>query len=116
MRTHHRCGVSWFIVNIPKRNLNADPALIGQNNTYHFLEQNHGVVREHGITFRLICGDKDSWMQSAVTFQKALRAKDIPCDLTLVPSVAHSLSGLTKAEGKAAARFQDKVFQTTLGN
>jgi enterochelin esterase-like enzyme len=104
-------STSPFNVKILKRNLNADPKLIRQNNTDHFLEQNHDVVRKLEIRFLLICGDKDSWMNSAVTFQKALREKQIPCELTRVPEVGHSLSGLTKAEGKAAARFQDSVFQ-----
>lgn len=109
-------STSAFIVNILKRNLNADSALIRQNNTYHFLQQNHGAVRSNRIACRLICGDKDSWMQSAETFQKALRGKDIPCELIIVPGVTHSLSGLTKAEGKTAARLQDRVFQTTLSD
>lgn len=104
-------STSPFIVNILKRNLNADPKLIQQNNTYYFLEQNHDVVRKLGIRFLLICGDKDSWMNSAVTFQKALHDKQLPCELARVPEVGHSLSGLTKAQGKAAARFQDDVFQ-----
>lgn len=104
-------STSPFIVNILKRNLNADPKLIRKNNTYHFLEQNHDVVRRLGIRFFLICGDKDSWMKSAVTFQQALHDKKIPCELARVPEVGHSLSGLTKAEGQAAARFQNEVFQ-----
>lgn len=104
-------STSPFIVNILKRNLNADPKLIRQNNTYHFLDKNHDVVRKLGIRFFLICGDKDSWMKSAVTFQQALHNKQIPCELARVPEVGHSLSGLTKTEGKAAARFQDDVFQ-----
>jgi S-formylglutathione hydrolase FrmB len=105
---------SGFIVGILKRNLNADPKLIRQNNTYHFLKKNGDAVRRHGIRFLLICGDKDSWKRSAVEFQAALRDSRIPCELTIVPDVAHSLGGLTKAEGKAAARFQDQVFRAGL--
>lgn len=105
---------SAFIVGILKRNLNADPKLIRQNNTYHFLGENGDVVRRNGTRFLLICGDKDSWKRSAVEFQAALRQSQIHCDLTLVPDVGHSLSGLMKAEGKAAARFQNQVFQNGL--
>lgn len=102
---------SAFIVGILKRNLNANPKLIRQNNTYHYLKQNGDAVRKNGIKFQLICGDKDSWKRSAVDFQVALRASDIPCELTVVPDVGHSLGGLIKAEGKAVARFQDQVFR-----
>lgn len=103
-------STSPFILNILKRNLNCDPKLIRQNNTYHFLEENHEAVRKNGTRFLLICGDKDSWKVSAVSFQKALQEKRISCDLTLVPEVGHNLGGLIKAEGQAAALFQDEVF------
>jgi enterochelin esterase-like enzyme len=105
---------SAFIVGILKRNLNADPKLIRQNNTYHFLKQNGDTVRKNGIRFLLICGDKDSWKRSAADFHKALGESRIPCELTIVPDVSHSLGGLTKAKGEAAARFQDEVFQAGL--
>ena len=104
-----------FILKILERNLNSDPALIRQNNTYHFLAHNHADVRRNGIPFLLICGDDDYWKTSAVTFQTALRDKSISCDLRLVPHVAHSLRPLIEAEGKASALFQDKVFEQRLG-
>jgi len=102
---------SQFVLDILERNLKSDPELIRQNNTYHFLEQNHAAVREHGTRFLLICGDKDSWNESAVTFQAALKAKDIPCRLTLVPDAGHDLRKTFAARGEAAAMFQDEVFK-----
>lgn len=105
---------SQFILQILERNLKSDPDLIRQNNTYHFLGQNHDHVRRNRIPFLLICGEDDSWKTSAVTFQAALRAKNIPCDLTLVPKTGHDLRRLINAEGKAAAVFQDKVFKRML--
>jgi len=102
---------SAFILNILERNLNSDPDLIRQNNTYHFLKKNHTQVRRNGIRFLLICGEDDSWNNSAVSFQAALQEKHIPCQRTLVPKTGHNLRGLTRAEGAAAAVFQDRVFQ-----
>ncbi len=102
-----------FIVNILKRNLNSDPELIRQNNTYHFLPQNHETVHKNGTRFLLICGEKDKWKESAITFHAALKELDIPCELKLVPNVKHNLNGLVKSEGKAAALFQDEIFRMT---
>lgn len=101
---------STFITNILKRNLNADPELIRDNNTYHFLRKNGDAVRKNGTQFLLVCGDKDSWKKSAIDFHDVLRKGKIPSELRLVPSVGHNLGELIKAEGEAAARFQDRVF------
>ena len=103
-------STSPFILNILERNLKSDPDLIRQNNTYHSLQENHQQVKQRGIRFLLICGEDDSWKNSAVTFQAALREKDIPCQLKLVPGASHNLGALMKAEGAAAAIFQDEVF------
>ena len=99
-----------FVLNVLQRNLNSDPDLIRQNNTYHFLEKNHSIVRENGTRFLLICGDKDSWKESADTFQIALKAKNIPCLLVPVPGVGHELRKTFAAQGEMAAVFQDEVF------
>ncbi|MBC8356137.1 MAG: prolyl oligopeptidase family serine peptidase [Planctomycetes bacterium] len=104
-------STSSFILNILERNLKSDPDLIRQNNTYHFLEENHARVRQNAIPFLLICGEDDSWKNSAVTFQAALQEKNIACQLTLVPKTGHSLRGLSKSAVSAAAIFQDQVFQ-----
>ena len=74
-------------------------------------EKNQAAVRENGTRFFLICGDKDSWNESAVTFQAALKAKGIPCRLTLVPDAGHDLRKTSAARGETAARFQDEVFK-----
>ncbi|MEO2033409.1 MAG: alpha/beta hydrolase-fold protein [Planctomycetaceae bacterium] len=100
-----------FILNILERNLKSNPNLIRQNNTYHFLKRNHDVVRRNGTQFLLICGERDFWKTSAVTFQTALQDRNIPCKITLVPDVGHDLRGLCDAEGTAAAVFQDAVFR-----
>ncbi len=100
-----------FITNIMKRNFDGDPKLIRRNNTYRMLESNHKRVREIGIPFLLISGEKDSWTDSAKTFQKELRRHKLECNLRVVPGVAHNIRGLFKVEGAAAARFQDKVFR-----
>lgn len=107
---------STFILDILERNLKSDPDLIRQNNTFHFLEKNHEFVRRNGTRFLLICGNDDRWKESAVTFQQVLREKTLPCDLTLVPGVGHHLPNLTNAEGGAAVRFQNDVFQPALSN
>ena len=99
-----------FILNILQRNLNSDPDLIRQNNTYHFLKLNHDSVRKNNIRFFLICGNKDRWKDTAVKFHNELNQYDIPCVLTLVPDVSHNLGGLLKAEGEAAALFQNELF------
>lgn len=99
-----------FITNILKRNLDAEPSLIRDNNTYHFLQKNGETVRKNGTQFLLVCGDKDSWKKSAVDFHEVLQKETISSELRLVPSVGHNLGGLIKAEGEAAARFQDRVF------
>ena len=99
-----------FVLDILERNLNSDPELIRQNNTYHFLEKNHATVRENGTQFLLICGAKDSWKESAVTFQAALNAKSIPCRLVLVPDAGHDLRMTFAEQGSAAAVFQDELF------
>lgn len=103
-----------FIAGILKRNLNADPELIRQNNTYHFLHANGEIVRRKGTRFLLICGEKDSWKSSAVEFQAALSQSRIPCELTTVPEAGHSLGALMKSQGLAAARFQDRIFRAGL--
>lgn len=100
-----------FVLKILKKNLDMDPQLIRQNNTYHFLEKNHAEVRRQKIDFLLICGEKDPWMESAVSFEAALQAKEISCELKTVANVGHSIDQLTKPEGLKAARFQDKVFR-----
>jgi len=104
-------STSPFIRNILKRNLNSDPDLIRKNNPYRHLEQNGAKVRRNGIRFLLICGEDDSWMDSAVSFRTALQEKNIPCQLTLVPKTGHDLRSLSRAQGAAAAIFQDEVFQ-----
>lgn len=102
---------SRFILDILERNLKSDPELIRNNNTYHFLKQNGHHVRDRDIRFLLICGEDDSWSESAKTFHRALSNDRIPAQLSLVPGVGHNLRGLIQAEGTAAARFQDKVFR-----
>ena len=105
---------SKFILDILERNLKSKPELIRQNNTYHFIEKNHVAVRKNGTRFLLICGAKDSWKESAITFQAALKARGIPCDLSLVPDAGHDLRKTFEARGEAAAWFQNEVFQRTL--
>ena len=100
-----------FVLKILEKNLAMNPKLIQQNNTYHYLEKNHDLVRRRGIEFLLICGEEDTWKESAVTFQAALKAKNIPCQLKLVPSVGHDIAKLTETEGEGAASFQDRVFR-----
>jgi S-formylglutathione hydrolase FrmB len=100
-----------WLLNILERNLNSDPKLIQQNNTYHFLAKNHETVVRNGTRFLLLCGDRDVWLKSAETFQSALLEKDIPCELIKVPGVAHSLRGVFRAEDKRSARFQDAAFK-----
>ena len=104
-----------WILDILERNLDSDPDLIRANNTYHFLEKNHDAVRTGGTRFLLICGEDDDWLQSAVDFQAALQKKGIPCELRTVPGVGHDIQALTKAEGRTAALFQDRVFATIAG-
>ena len=103
-------ATSPFILNILERNLGSDPELIRQNNTYHFLEANHEQIRRDRIRFLLICGEDDSWKDSAVSFQAALRGKNIACQLTLVPAIGHNLQALSAAAGAAAAVFQDQAW------
>ena len=105
-----------FVLDILERNLKSNPELVRQNNTYHFLEENHEAVRANGTRFLLICGDKDSWKQSADMFQAALKAKDIPCRLTPVPGAGHDLRKTFAAQGEAAALFQDEVFKNMLSD
>jgi dipeptidyl aminopeptidase/acylaminoacyl peptidase len=105
-----------FVLDILERNLKSDRDLVRQNNTYHFLEKKHTAVRENGTRFFLICGDEDSWKESAVTFQAALKARGIPCDLTLVPDAGHDLRKTFAARGEAAALFQDELFKETLSS
>jgi len=100
-----------WILDILERNLDSRPELIHANNTYHFLEENHEVVRAAGIAFLLICGEEDEWLQSAIDFQSALLGKAISVELRTVPGVGHDIQGLTKAEGRNAALFQDRVFR-----
>ena len=104
-------STSRFILDILKTNLNSDPHLVRQNNTYYFLQQNHAQVQRLGIRFLLSCGADDSWRKSAEEFQDALRAKHIPCQLMLVPETGHDLRKLSEQEGTAAALFQDRVFE-----
>jgi S-formylglutathione hydrolase FrmB len=100
-----------WLLNILERNLKSDPKLVQQNNTYHFLAQNHETVVRNGTRFLLLCGDQDVWLNSAETFQTALREKSIPCELVRVPGIAHNLRGVFRAEGKRSARFQDTAFK-----
>lgn len=102
---------SQFILDILERNLKSDPKLIEQNNTYHFLKSNHQIMRQNGQRFLLICGDKDSWKESATSYRAALLAKKLPCQIAVVPDVSHNLRGLITAQGQAAARFQDAAFR-----
>ncbi len=103
-----------FVLNILRKNLNSDPALIRQNNTYHFLEKNHVVVRDRDTRFLLICGEDDPWKESAVTFQTTLKNRDISCRLLLVPDAGHDLRKTFAARGESAALFQDEVFERIL--
>ena len=100
-----------FILEILERNLNSDPDLIRQNNTYRILEQNHDKIRSHGITFLLICGGDDPWYNTAVSFVEALQARQIAARLTTVPKAKHDLPRVYKAQGRAAAIFQDHAFR-----
>lgn len=100
-----------WLLNILKRNLNADPKRIRQNNTYHFIKKNGKAVREADIRFLLICGRKDSWAKSAKDFHAYLKSHKIPSKLTLVPKVGHNFRLLHKAEGDAAVKFQMAVFR-----
>jgi len=104
-------STSPFILKILETNLKSDPVLIRQNNTYRILEENHNQVRRNGIRFLLICGEDDSWKDSAVTFRAALQDKNIPCELTMVPATSHNLRDLSAATGKAAAVFQDRAWR-----
>ena len=99
-----------FVLDILKRNLNADPELIRKNNTYHYLERNHEAVRQYGIRFLLICGEKDTWLDTAQSFQAVLTEKRISSELRIVPKVGHQLAPLINAEGASAAKFQNTVF------
>lgn len=107
---------SQFILNILERNLKSDPDLIQENNTYHQLKSQHTVVRQNGVRFLLICGEEDSWKESAVTFRKTLIKLGIECDLKLVPEVGHDLRGLMAAQGTKAALFQDRAFREALSH
>ena len=103
-----------FVLDILERNLNSDPELIRQNNTYYFLKKNQAVVRENGLRILLVCGENDTWKESAVTFRAALQEREIPCQLKLVPDTGHNLRDLSRAEGDAAAVFQDRAFREAL--
>jgi photosystem II stability/assembly factor-like uncharacterized protein len=105
---------SKFILDILERNLSSKPELIRQNNTYHFLDSNAKLVRENQIEIMLVCGEEDSWMDSALTFQKALSENAIPCQLARVPGVGHGMRALAAAEGRSAAIFQNKIFRRQL--
>jgi enterochelin esterase-like enzyme len=100
-----------FIVNIMKRNFDGDPELIRKNNTYFYLEKNQAVLRDKGTRILLVCGDADTWMKSAVTFQAELKEKGIPCELLSVPGVAHSARKVYEAKGRDAVLFQDRMFK-----
>ena len=103
-----------FVLKILANNLAMDAKLIRQNNTFHFLKKNHEAVKRNKIEFLLVCGQKDSWKESAVNFHSALKAADIPCQLKLVPDVGHEIGELVQAEGETAVQFQDQVFSCTL--
>ena len=103
-----------FILKILKRNLNSNQDLIRQNNTYHMLEKNHALVRKNDIKFLLICGEEDSWKQSAVTFQQVLLRKQLDSQLKLVPKIKHEMPRLFLAVGRQAVIFQDQVFKAKL--
>ncbi len=103
-----------FVLDILQRNLNSDPELIRRNNTYYLLKQKHESVRQADIRFLLICGDEDSWKDTALKFQNELSRWSIPCSLKMVTAVGHDLRKLSAAEGTHAAVFQDEVFRRTL--
>ena len=99
-----------FVLDILKRNLNADLEMIRHNNTYHYLERNHEAVRQRGIRFLLICGEKDTWLDTAQSFHAVLTEKRISSELRIVPKVGHQLAPLIDAEGASATKFQNTVF------
>jgi enterochelin esterase-like enzyme len=103
-----------FILKIIERNLANDPELIRQHNTFYFLEKNQEIVRQKGIRFLLICGDVDNWKESAVSFQRVLEEKGIPCGLIIVPEIGHQIGRLYRTTGKEAALFQNQVFESAL--
>jgi predicted peptidase len=107
---------SRFVLDILERNLKSDPNLIQQNNSYHFLEKNHDILQKNDLRVLLICGDDDSWKESAVTYRAALQQKGIPCQIKIVPEVGHNLRGLMAAEGESAAKFQDRAFREALAH
>ena len=98
-----------WVLDILKRNLNADPKRIRQNNTYHFIKKNGDAIRKADIRFLMICGKKDSWAKSAKDFHAYLKSHKIRSNLTLVPKVGHNLRLLHQAQGKAAVKFQMAV-------
>jgi enterochelin esterase-like enzyme len=99
-----------WILDILDRNLASDPGRIRENNTYRFLEENHGVVRAAGGEVLLICGSEDPWLQSAVDFRTALERKGVPVELLEVEGSGHDLGALVDARGRDAALFQDEIF------
>lgn len=100
-----------FIIDILQRNLNSDPQLIRQNSSYYFLKKNYQVLRQKNLRVLMICGEKDSWKESAVKFQDVLEQKRISSQLKLIPDVGHDLMGLYKVKGASAALFQDRIFR-----
>ena len=100
-----------FLKAIIQRNLGGDPKLVRKNNTYRMLDENHQRINQLGVSFKLICGDADTWKSSAVDFQKELETHNIETDLTLVEKVGHNIGQLIEAQGKEAARFQERVFR-----
>ncbi|MDZ4819309.1 MAG: alpha/beta hydrolase-fold protein [Planctomycetota bacterium] len=100
-----------YVLGILEKNLQSKPELVRQNNTYHFLKKNADTLRNKGTKIVLVTGDKDRWMESARTFQAALRAEDIPCRLVPVPGAGHDLPKTFGAQGEASAIFQDEMFK-----
>lgn len=101
-----------FVKQIIQRNLNDDPVLIRKNNTYRILATNQERLRKAQVSFLLICGKEDPWKDTAISFDRVLRNHGLQSELHLVPGVAHDIRGLMEAQGAAAVRFQNKVFQS----
>lgn len=100
-----------WLLDILERNLASDPDRIRAHNSYHFLELNAEILRQRDTQFFLICGDRDSWHQSAVDFQAALQAAQLVCPLRTVAEVGHNLRRLYAAEGRTAALLQAGYFR-----
>ncbi len=100
-----------FILKILKRNLDDDPDLVRQHNTYHYLKEKGEILRKRDTRFMVICGENDRWLQSGVKFKAALDELEIECRLVRVPGIGHNARELYKAKGSEAALFQDRIFK-----